>query len=212
MLAEDAVARPGGLGPFHRWRRLVFAALAVIIFSSLLFVQTVEGPEDGWHEQVENLGIALILIAILGRTWCTLYIGGRKSAEIVRDGPYSATRNPLYFFSTLGAAGIGAMIGSVAVAIFLGLCCYVLFRFVIRLEEAHLEREFGATYRIYRDEVPRFFPDIRLFRDQERVSVQPHMLYRTFGDGLLLLASYPFFEIVEHLQEIGTLPVLLKVM
>ena len=56
------------------------------------------------------------LVCIVGRAWCSLYIGGRKKAEIVDRGPYSISRNPLYVFSFMGAFGVGAQTGSVTLA------------------------------------------------------------------------------------------------
>jgi protein-S-isoprenylcysteine O-methyltransferase Ste14 len=211
MAMEQIAEMSERLERFQRRRRLAFALLLAVIFFCLLFVRTFETGDAGLHEYVENAGIAAILFAILGRMWCTLYIGGRKSAEIVRSGPYSISRNPLYFFSMVGAMGIGAMIGSVTVALFLGLFCYAAFHYVIRVEEEHLKQVFGESYRAYLREVPRFFPDPRLYSDLNSVSVRPDRLYRTFGDGLLFLAAYPIFETVEYLQGTGALPVLLHV-
>jgi protein-S-isoprenylcysteine O-methyltransferase Ste14 len=198
------------LGRYQRRRRAVLAVLIVLIFMALLFVRSAAAPEDWMHGNVEAFGIGAILIAILGRTWCTLYIGGRKSSEIVRGGPYSVTRNPLYVFSTIGAAGIGAMTGSLAVAAFLAVLCCVAFYSVISVEEAYLEEKFGEPYRQYMRDVPRFFPNPALFKESEMLSVRPQTLYRTFADGLMFLAAYPFFEFIEHLQEAGALPVLLR--
>src|SRR5690606_27834472 len=96
----------GDLSRFQRRRRFAVAILVAGLFAALLFVRSPVTIDNGLHEYVEAFGGAAILLAILGRTWCTLYIGGRKSAEIVRGGPYSVTRNPLYVFSTIGAAGI----------------------------------------------------------------------------------------------------------
>ena len=59
-------------------------------------------------------------------------------------------------------------------------------------------------------EVPRFFPNPFLFRESEMLTVRPQILYRTFTDGLVFAAAYPFFEIVEYFQESGALPVLLR--
>jgi hypothetical protein len=137
------------------------------------------------------------------------YIGGRKSAEIVTGGPYSVTRNPLYVFSAVGAAGIGAMTGSMIVAAGFAVLTYAAFHYVILVEEEYLERTFGEPYRQYMRAVPRFFPRVRLFRESEMLSVRPRLLYRTFRDGLLFMAAYPFFEFVEYLQDAGVLPVLL---
>lgn len=209
MVLEDIPTGSARLARFQRRRRLVLALLLGAIFFCLLFVRTFETGEEGLHEYVEKLGVAAILLAILGRTWCTLYIGGRKSAEVVRSGPYSITRNPLYFFSAIGAMGIGAMIGSVTVALFLGVCCWIAFHYVILVEEDHLKKLFGEPYRAYLREVPRFFPNPLLYKDVDAVSVRPDTLYRTFGDGLMFLAAYPFFEFVEYLQDAGVLSVLL---
>lgn len=198
------------LDRFQRRRRLALALLLAVIFIALLFVRSALAADDRLHEYVEAVGGALILAAILGRTWCTLYIGGRKSAEIVREGPYSVTRNPLYVFSMIGAAGIGAMTGSMIVAAGFAVLAWLAFRSVALVEEEYLERTFGEPYRRYMSEVPRFLPRIGLFRESQMLSVQPRILYRTFADGLMFLLAYPFFELVEYLQDSGVLPVLLR--
>ncbi|GLS29759.1 Protein-S-isoprenylcysteine O-methyltransferase Ste14 [Mesorhizobium albiziae] len=198
------------LSRYQRRRRLVLALLVAAIFLALFFVASAWPTDDTLHEDVEAFGIGAMLIAILGRSWCTLYIGGRKSAEIVRGGPYSVTRNPLYVFSTIGAAGIGAMTGSITVAVVFAVLCYAAFHAVILVEEAYLEENFGEPYRQYMREVPRFFPNPSLFKESEMLTVRPQLLYRTFADGLLFLAAYPFFEFVEYLQQSGALPVLLR--
>ena len=72
------------------------------------------------HETMRWLGAGLIFVCISGRTWCSLYIGGRKNHELVTTGPYSVSRNPLYVFSIIGAIGIGAQFGAVSVAILAG--------------------------------------------------------------------------------------------
>ena len=86
---EDSAARSVDLAQFQYRRKIALAVLLGVMFFFLLFVRTFETGEDGLHEYVEKFGIAAILLAILGRMWCTLYIGGRKSAEVVRNGPYS---------------------------------------------------------------------------------------------------------------------------
>jgi protein-S-isoprenylcysteine O-methyltransferase Ste14 len=208
IIMKDTAARTVDLDRFQYRRKVALAVLLGVMFFFLLFVRTFETNEDGLHEYVEKFGIAAILLAILGRMWCTLYIGGRKSAEVVRTGPYSISRNPLYFFSAIGAIGVGAMIGSVTVAVLFGVLCYIAFQYVITVEEGHLTRIFGEPYEAYLREVPRFFPAPGLYSDLDAVSVRPWAIYRTFGDGLFFLAAYPFFEIVEHLQATGMLPVL----
>lgn len=197
------------LSRFQRRRRFAVAILVAVLFAALLFVRSPVTIDNGLHEYVEAFGGAAILLAILGRTWCTLYIGGRKSAEIVRGGPYSVTRNPLYVFSTIGAAGIGAMTGSMTVAAAFAVITYLAFHSVTLVEEAYLKRTFGRPYLDYLEEVPRFFPRFGLFHESETLTVRPQLIYRTFTDGLIFLAAYPFFELVEYLQDTGILPVFL---
>jgi protein-S-isoprenylcysteine O-methyltransferase Ste14 len=202
------MAATADLGRFQARRRKVLAVLIAAIFLVLLFVAS--AGSDATHELVEKVGAILIFIAILGRTWCTLYIGGRKSADIITGGPYSVTRNPLYVFSAIGAMGIGAMTGSVVVALFFGVFTWLAFLLVIFVEEDYLDRNFGEPYRAYMRRVPRFFPKFWLFRENEMLTVKPQLIYRTFADGLVFVLAYPFFEIVEHFQNIGVLPVVLR--
>ncbi len=58
--------------------------------------------------------------------------------------------------------------------------------------------------------MPRFFPNLRLFRDEESLVVIPKRIYATLLDGLVFFAAFPAFEAIEYLQETGILPVLLR--
>ena len=50
------------------------------------------------------VGCLCVGAAMAGRMWCAQYIAGYKNDVLVREGPYSVCRNPLYFFSFLGAS------------------------------------------------------------------------------------------------------------
>ena len=108
------------LQSFQRLRRMTLALLLALVFAVLLFGQSIFPPETALHEAIEMIGIVLIVIGIAGRLWSTLYIGGRKSASVVSDGPYSITRNPLYVFSAVAAVGVGAQMGSITAAVGFG--------------------------------------------------------------------------------------------
>lgn len=202
---------PNDLSRFQHRRRVALAILIAAVLATLLFVQSALPASGNHHGYVEAIGFGLIFVAILGRTWCTLYIGGRKSAEIVSEGPYSVTRNPLYVFSTIGAAGVGALSGSVTIAAAFAVLTWASFHYVTLVEEDYLKKTFGEPYLRYLGQVPRFFPNLRLFRDSEMLTVRPKNIYNTFADGLVFLAAYPFFEVVEYLQHAGVVPVLLRV-
>lgn len=193
---------------FQSARRLALAAFIAASFVALLFVQSA-WPDGELHEFVEAIGLGLIVVGIVGRMWCTLYIGGRKSAEIVSSGPYSVTRNPLYVFSTIAAGGVGAQTGSIVLGLAFALCCAGAFGIVIRREEAFLAGEFGPAYDDYRRRVPRFWPRFGGFSDKGELRIRTRLVYRTLVDGLVFFLAMPAFELVEYLQALGIIPILL---
>lgn len=196
------------LSRFQRLRRLVLAVLIVAAAAALMFIRSV--ADGALHEFVEAFGIGLIGAAVLGRLWCTVYIGGRKSAEIVTAGPYSMTRNPLYVFSAIAALGVGAQTGSVVVALVFALATVLAFHVVILREERFLRDVFGQPYQSYLASVPRFWPNFKLYRSAETVVVKPALLSRTLSDGLVFFLAVPAFEAIEWAQAGAHLPVLLR--
>lgn len=196
------------LAGYQSARRLVIGLLLLAIVVVLVFVAS--GQSHEMHERIEAYGVMLIMIGIFGRLWSILYIGGRKSAEVVSAGPYSITRNPLYLFSSVAAIGAGAQTGSLWIAVGFGVLCAVAFQVVIRREEGYLGGRLGATYRDYLARVPRFFPNPLIYRDLEIVCFKPRILRRTLVDGLVFFVSIPFFETLEWGQQSGAIPVLLS--
>jgi protein-S-isoprenylcysteine O-methyltransferase Ste14 len=198
----------GALARYQAARRSILAIIIVIGFATLVFVGSVH--DEAVHERIETIGLLLIVIGIGGRLWATLYIGGRKSAEVVSTGPYSVTRNPLYVFSTIAAAGVGAQTGSYVVAcVSMGLCA-AAFYIVARREERFLSAKLGGEYLSYLQRVPRFLPNPFIYRDDAEVTFQTRRLRVTFVDGLVFLAAIPVFEAIEEAQENGKIPLLFK--
>jgi len=188
------------------------AALWVLVLAMVAGMGVIGTPLDRprLHEWVEWTGWLLIAVCIVGRCWCTLYIGGRKIAELVRIGPYSMMRNPLYTMSFIGAAGVGAQTGSLVMAAVFLLIAYVVFRIVVSREERFLINRFGAPYEDYLKTVPRFLPNVRLWSSPEWLEVRPDRVVLTFIDGLWFLAAIPLAEGLEWLQTSGYVPVLLR--
>ena len=196
---------------YERYRNHILLALIVALAAGLIFVGPIWSGSVEFHENVELFGLMLIVTAILGRMWCTLYIGGSKNSKLITDGPYSLSRNPLYVFSTIGAAGVGAQMGSVVMTIGSAIICYVAFYLLILIEEKRLAEYFGEDFKAYCRSVPRFFPKFTGYRDRETVTFRPHLLKATFVDGLVFFIALPLFEMLEAAQESGTIPVLLRV-
>lgn len=185
---------------------------AVVTLGVFVFAVTTSAHPAGEtvHEMIEWLGIVLIVACILGRTWASLYIGGRKIEEFVQTGPYSVMRNPLYFFSFLGAAGVGMQVGSVALGLICAVLAWLVFYVVVRQEEQVLEARYGAAYHDYVARVPRFMPNPSLWRDEPTLTIRPPRVLMTFADALVFLLAVPLAELFEHLQETGVIPVLLR--
>lgn len=162
------------------------------------------------HEAIEALGLGLIALCIVGRAWCSLYIGGRKKAEIVDRGPYSISRNPLYVFSFLGAFGVGAQTGSLTLAALFLMVTVLVFWFTVRREEAWLSEEFGLPYAAYVARTPRFGPDFSKWKDEEMLEIRPRFFLTTLLDGLVFLLAFPLFEGIDWLQKAGWLVPLFK--
>ncbi|RVD57810.1 isoprenylcysteine carboxylmethyltransferase family protein [Mesorhizobium sp. M2D.F.Ca.ET.185.01.1.1] len=196
-----------GLGGYQYMRRIVLAVLVVVLFAALLFGQSTFPPDTPVHESIEMFGVLLIFLGIVGRLWSTLYIGGRKSSEVVTGGPYSITRNPLYLFSTVAAAGVGAQIGSFSGIILFALLCAGAFHIVILREERYLKGVLGAAYAAYLARVPRFFPNLSLYQEGDTGSFKPRLLLNTLLDGLVFLVALPAFELIDGMQQTGVLPV-----
>ena len=198
------------LGTYQRLRRLVLAILILAMVVALLFGQSAFPPETPVHEAIEMAGVLLIFLGIVGRLWSTLYIGGRKSAEVVTGGPYSITRNPLYLFSSLAAVGVGAQMGSIVAAAGFGVLCALAFHIVILREEKFLSGAMGAPYLAYLASVPRFFPKLSLYKEGDTGSFRPRLLLNTLLDGLVFLLAMPLFEAIDTAQLSGALPVLFR--
>ena len=191
----------------QRTRIRVLQAGGALLAALMLVVHPAIGNEA--HEAIEMTGVGLVLACIAGRMWSILYIGSRKNRDLVTVGPYSMMRNPLYFFSTVGAAGVGLMLGSFVIAGAMVLAAGLSLGLTARGEADYLRSRFGKAYDDYARVTPMFWPKLSLYREPAEASFSPRTLRRTFIDGLLFLAVFPVIELIEHAQKAGYLPVLL---
>lgn len=112
---------------FNQKFRIGALRLGALIFVPLLLLTHPFVKVEGLaYEAMEVLGVLLIVACVLGRFWSILYVGRHKNRKVVTDGPYSMTRNPLYFFSTLGAFGVGLLFGKLTLALLLGAAVFGL--------------------------------------------------------------------------------------
>ena len=128
-----------------RWRVRLGYPVAVIYW-------LLAWPEPRWI-------LAGGVIAFFGLLIRALAAGHlKKSEELTTSGLYSRTRNPLYFGSSLLAAGFcvagHSWIAGALVAIYFGVFYYA----VMRNEEEELRARWGPAFEQYAAHVPLFFP------------------------------------------------------
>ncbi|CAH0342822.1 isoprenylcysteine carboxylmethyltransferase family protein [Rhizobium sp. CECT 9324] len=153
-------------------------------------------------------GLLAIFVAIAGRAWTLFYIGGRKNSELVTMGPYSISRNPLYVFSLIGIAGIGAQTGSLLLTGLFLTAAYFAFDMAVRGEEAYLAGRFGRDFDDYKRMVPRLWPDFSLWRECADVPLRSAGAIGSLRDGIVFLGAWIVIELVKVAQLAGLLPVI----
>ena len=87
----------------------------------------------------------------------TTFSPDKPSAALATGGIYGYTRNPMYLSLTLASIGIAMWQRSIPALTFVPIALARLETDVVDKEERYLERRFGATYRAYRNLVPRWF-------------------------------------------------------
>jgi protein-S-isoprenylcysteine O-methyltransferase Ste14 len=153
------------------------------------------------------VGYGLVIIGAFGRVYCSTFIGGRKNKSVIRSGPFSIVRNPLYVFSFIAMLGIGLQSGMWTVTILLALAYAVYYPFVVAKEENFLRHKFDESYEVYLREVPRWIPKFSLWNEPKETECKPEFIRRTMGDAFIFFLPFPAFTIVTLLQEYHILPV-----
>jgi protein-S-isoprenylcysteine O-methyltransferase Ste14 len=151
-------------------------------------------------------GMILVGIGSLGRMWCSLYIAGYKDSTLITQGPYSMTRNPLYFFSFLGLLGIGLVTETFTFPLIFLLFFALGYPRVISAEEKKLRQLFGSAYEEYAQQVPAFFPRISLLDEPEHYTVNPRVYRKHMLSAVWFIWIVGIFELMNGLKAIGILP------
>ncbi len=191
-----------------KYRTAITRVFAVFLILILLFTRPSWGRYGAIGTVFELIGILLISLCVLGRIWSSLFIAGRKIHALVDIGPYSAVRHPLYFFSFLGAAGIGFYSKNVLLLVILVGIFLLHYWFVMIHEERQMMEAHGEAYADYRRRVPRFIPNPSLYREPEKVTVDVGLYRRTFIDVIWFIWAIIPLEVIDRLHEAGVLPVL----
>lgn len=175
--------------------------LIVLTIMAGLFTKSSFPDDTIGHEVFELAGYILVTACAIGRIYSTAFIGGIKNENLITVGPYSMCRNPLYFYSLLGAAGIG-LLSTHVIAFAIIFCGFLLiYRNLIAREEAFLAEKFGQTFENYKNSVPRIIPDLKKYSCPEELVFQPKYLNKSVFDAIWWFVPYPLFELADFLQE-----------
>jgi protein-S-isoprenylcysteine O-methyltransferase Ste14 len=192
-------------------RMLVSRVFAVLIVLLVIFTMPSFEQDSLADILFETLGLFMLTICSMGRLWALLYISGKKTHEVVTEGPYSIVRHPLYFFSFIGAIGIGLVSENIlvlgAIVIFY-LSCYPL---TILSEEKTLTKKFGQAYIDYAKRTPRFLPKPSLYQSPDHFAVNADIFLKNMAIGMWFIWIFIIFNFIEMLQIMGIIHVLLRV-
>ncbi len=112
-----------------------------------------------WMIGLTAAGWGCLVAGAAIRIWASTYICARKSAAVVRSGPYSLCRNPLYWGTFLMVAAFPLILKSpsLLVAMVPPIALYLVA--VVPVEEAVMLRHHSSEYSDYCQTVARWFPN-----------------------------------------------------
>lgn len=179
--------------------RCVIAAMA----AALLLGQSPWG-DSAVSGAMVVAGVAAVALATVGRLWCALYISGRKSGELVDQGPYSVCRHPLYFCNALGLLGLGLLTESLLVTAGLAAVFAVMYPAVMRSEDRLLGARFPG-HAAYMRRTPAFWPRPAAYRTDTTWVVHVPAYLRGIGDSVWFLFGGALIEAVDRLHDLRVL-------
>ena len=178
----------------------------VLLGGVVLFSSSVWEGKGFIGDILFSVGAVLASIATVGRIWCSAYISGYKVNTLITIGPYSMCRNPLYFFSLLGAIGVGFATETFSIPLVILISFALQYTYVIDYEESRLLTEHKTTFEEYMKKVPKFFPSFRLFEDTEEYIIKPKIFRRRLFDSLWFVWLLGVLELISALHTHGIVP------
>jgi protein-S-isoprenylcysteine O-methyltransferase Ste14 len=185
------------------------AALLVLTIAGVAFAERTGLPRAS-AEAARLVAFALVAVAALWRLWASVHIAGFKDTVLVRSGPYSACRHPLYLGSLLAMLGIGIATRSIALAALLIAGSAVAHARAIREEDQFLRRAHGTAFERYCSEVPALWPDFSRYAVPEVLEVRPRVLWKAFLDAGSIIGACLLVVLADVLQVRGITPALLN--
>ena len=123
-------------------------------------------PRDSW---IAWLGAAMTVAGVAFAIWARIHIGRywsgnvvlKQGHQLIRTGPYSRIRHPIYAGMLFGLTGTALAFGFVGGLLVLAIYT-TMFWFKARKEEALLTRQFGPAFEQHRRRTGFFLPRLDL--------------------------------------------------
>lgn len=186
----------------------VSRAFFLVTIALIFLTVSAWNPSSGFMYLIRTLGFIMLIVAALGRLWCSIYICGYKNQRVIQDGPYSIVRNPLYCFSLVGGVGIGFLAGSFIITVLILMFFVWIYPITIRDEEAHLEKMLGEDYVAYKQKTPRLVPAFSQFTNVEQYTINIKQMQNAFLDAVWFLLAAPILLAIDSAHRVGILPTL----
>lgn len=158
-------------------------------------------------------GLLLVVTGELIRIWAVSFAGSETrttgsvgGSQLVTQGPYSITRNPLYVGNVLIYTGVGIMSNSIFPYLQIIGLFYFIFQYyaIIISEEEYLRLTFTEKFDLYTKTVGRLFPTFKKIPEEINSNIKPSIYEglksekRTFNSiiiiTIIILLIY-FFQI-----------------
>ena len=191
-------------------RLFISKIFAVILLSGIIVTGNIYETGSLLSLILELLGYSMLFAAAIGRAWSSAYISGKKSKELVAYGPYSLTRNPLYFFSFLGYAGAGLAFKSLSLTLGMTILFFLTHWKTIMDEENGNKVRFEKDYPEYSAKVPRFIPSFGKLINPSISAFYPVPFSRAILGCSYIAYIFMAARIIEWCQSNSILPVLLR--
>ncbi len=173
--------------------------IAIIYFSKISY------PECLWGGIIIALGeyIRINAVRYAGGETRTVMVG---APALCTAGPYARTRNPLYIGNMIIYSGVIILASGphMWLLFILGLIFFSFqYTLIIKLEESKLSELFGDAYLHYQNNVPRLFPRITTWKNDDRrkpshlfktLKTEKRTLQNLFVVLSILLIKYQYFS------------------
>ena len=152
---------------------ILFLPVLIVIVVPTWLLNAFTGSDSRWSNAVvfgsvsRFIGVAIICVGFVLFCWCvTLFarVGQGTLApwdppqHLVAVGPYRHVRNPMIISVALMLTGLALYWGSWVLVTWAGLFVLINHIYFVLYEEQGLERRYGESYRVYKDNTPRWFP------------------------------------------------------